>query len=100
MLTVVTTVSLKAGQEGVWDGVMRARVDAAANMPGWVAVQLLRGTEQPLSRAIVGTWQSREDWARWHDDEAFRQTRGRLADLEAEPGVTTWYEVVKADTES
>ena len=39
--------------------------------------------------------QSREHWARWHDDETFKATPAELAELEEEPSTTVWYDVVE-----
>jgi heme-degrading monooxygenase HmoA len=60
MMTVVTTVSLKDAARNQWDRAMHERVRAAADMDGWVAVQLLREVDHPQRRAIIGTWESRE----------------------------------------
>ncbi len=61
----------------------------------WVAVQLLRDVDEPRRRAIIGTWQSREHWARWHDDGTFKVTCAELAGLEDGPSSTVWYDVVE-----
>lgn len=95
MMTVVTTVTLKNDTGSQWDRAMHERVRAASYMDGWVAVQLLRDADEPRRRAIVGTWQSREYWARWHDDEVFQSTRAELAGLEDGPPNTVWYDVVE-----
>jgi len=78
-MTVVTTVTLKDETRNRWDRAMHERVRAASDMDGWVAVQLLREADDPRRRAIIGTWQSREHWAGWHDDETFKATRAELA---------------------
>jgi heme-degrading monooxygenase HmoA len=91
MVTVVTHVPLKEGTEQEWDALMRERMLAAKKQPGWVGGQLLRS---PNGRVIVGTWQSREDWAEWHRDPEFTEARRRLdamADGPTDPG---WHEVV------
>jgi heme-degrading monooxygenase HmoA len=95
MMTVVTTVTLKEEATTQWDRAMHERVRAASDMEGWVAVQLLRDVDEPLRRAIIGTWQSREHWVRWHDDETFKATRAELAGLEAGASTTVWYDVVE-----
>ncbi len=95
MMTVVTTVTLKDEARNQWDRAMHERVRAASDMDGWVAVQLLRDVDEPRRRAIIGTWQSREHWARWHDDETFKATRAELAGLEDGPSTTVWYDVVE-----
>src|SRR4051794_20852399 len=95
MMTVVTTVTLKDETRNQWDRAMHQRVQAASHMDGWVAVQLLRDVAEPRRRAIIGTWQSLEQWARWHDDETFRATRAELAGLEDGPSRTVWYDVVE-----
>jgi len=95
MMTVVTTVTLKDESRNQWDRAMHERIRAASDMDGWVAVQLLREVDEPRRRAIIGTWQSREHWARWHDDETFKETRAELAGLEDGPSTTIWYDVVE-----
>lgn len=95
MMTVVTTVTLKDEASSQWDRAMHERVRGASDMDGWVAVQLLREVNEPRRRAIIGTWQSREQWVRWHEDETFRATRAELAGLEDGPSTTVWYDVVE-----
>jgi heme-degrading monooxygenase HmoA len=94
MMTIVTQVTLREDGVEQWEQAMQSRVDAAQDRPGWVAVQLLRPVDQPRTRTIVGTWESREDWAAWHDDEAFRETRTQLEGLQERPSETVWYDVV------
>lgn len=91
MVTIVTHVPLKQGTEGEWDALMAERMAAAKKQPGWVGGQLLRS---PNGRVIVGTWQTREDWAAWHKTHAFADVRDQLdamADGPTDPG---WHEVV------
>jgi heme-degrading monooxygenase HmoA len=95
MMTVVTTTTVENEAGDQWDRAMHERVRAASGMDGWVAVQLLRDADEPRRRAIIGTWQSRDDWARWHDDETFKATRAELAGLEDGPSTTVWYEVLE-----
>ena len=94
MMTVVTTVTLKDAARNQWDRAMHERVRAASDMDGWVAVQLLREADKPQRRAIIGTWQSREHWARWHDDEHSRQPArnwpGSKMDRPSPSGTTWW----------
>jgi heme-degrading monooxygenase HmoA len=99
MMTIITSVRLMEDGVTEWDNAMHTRVETARERPGWVSVQLLRGVDDPLERAIVGVWRSKEDWAAWHDDETFHQTRQQLAGLEEEPAVSTWFEVVEAATQ-
>jgi heme-degrading monooxygenase HmoA len=94
MRTVVTTTRLRPGGEEEWDTAMRERFDSAHSRPGWVSGQLLIPADQPSTRVIVGTWQSREDWESWHSDPAFLERRATLEQLEAEPSRTEWFEVV------
>jgi heme-degrading monooxygenase HmoA len=91
MVTVVTHVPLKEGTERDWDRIMIERMQAARKQPGWVGGQLLRS---PNGRVIVGTWQSREDWAKWHDDPEFEETRRQLAGMADGPTDPGWHEVV------
>ena len=95
MVTIVTHVELKPGTEAEWDRAMHERLRAAEERPGWVAGQLLRPVDRPHARVIVGTWESRDAWAAWHKDPAFRDTRAHLDGLEAGPAQEWWHEVVE-----
>ncbi|MGY1735807.1 antibiotic biosynthesis monooxygenase family protein [Geodermatophilus sp. SYSU D00684] len=94
MMTVLTTSTLRPGGQQEWDAVMRDRFEAARRMPGWISGQVLTPEDDPLSRVIVGTWNSREDWMAWHDDPAFLDKRTVLEGLESAPNVTRWFSVV------
>ena len=91
MMTVVTHVPLKEGTEHEWDGLMRERLNAARKQPGWIGGQLLRS---PNGRVIIGTWQSRADWERWHRDPEFTETRRQLDEMADGPTDPGWHEVV------
>jgi heme-degrading monooxygenase HmoA len=95
MMTIVSHVELKPGTESEWDRTMHERLRAAEGRRGWVASQLLRPVDKPQARVIVGTWESREHWAEWHADPAFRETRTRLDGLEARPAQEWWHQVVE-----
>lgn len=91
MMSVVTYIPLKDGSEHEWDAIMLERMNAAKKQPGWVGGQLLRS---PNGRVIIGTWQSRADWERWHHAREFAETcrqLDRMTDGPTEPG---WHEVV------
>ena len=94
MMTIVTTVRLKEGAEQEWDTVMRERLAAARKQTGWVGGQLLRPESQSDTRIIVGTWRTKEDWAKWHEDPEFAETRQRLDGLSSEEPQHSWHEVV------
>jgi len=94
MMTVVTTTRLRPGGEDEWDAAVRDRFESARDRPGWVSGQLLTPAEESRTRVIVGTWESREDWASWHHDPAFLQQRSTLERLEEEPSRTEWFDVV------
>jgi heme-degrading monooxygenase HmoA len=94
MVSIVTNVRLKEGSEQDWDAAMRERMTAAAKRPGWVGGQLLQSDDPSADRVIVGTWRSRADWERWHDDPEFTKTRAQIDDLIAEPEQHAWYQVV------
>jgi heme-degrading monooxygenase HmoA len=94
MLTVITRLALKDGADGEWDTTMNDRLSAAEDQQGWIGGQLLKPLDEPNARVIVGTWESREDWARWHDAPAFRETRERLEGLQTGPAELTWHEAV------
>jgi heme-degrading monooxygenase HmoA len=94
MMTIVTHVHLKEGAGPDWDAAMRTRLSAAKKQPGWVGGQLLRQSDKPDRRVIVGTWRKRADWEAWHHDRQFAATRGRLDGLEIGPAEHWWHEVV------
>jgi heme-degrading monooxygenase HmoA len=94
MMTIVTHVHLKEGAGPEWDAAMRARLSAAKKRPGWVGGQLLRQSDKPDRRVIVGTWKTCAEWEAWHHDRQFAATRGRLDGLESGPAEHWWHEVV------
>ena len=101
MMTVITTMTIPAGAEEDWDSLISRRFESAHDRPGWVSGQLLTPADSPMTRVIVGTWRSREDWEAWHDDPAFLEQRERLEPLDAQQQGPTWYDVVahaQADT--
>jgi heme-degrading monooxygenase HmoA len=95
-VTVMTHVALRdAPAAREWDSAMYERLSAARDQAGWICGQLLRPANDALLRTIVGTWQTREHWEAWHNEEAFRDTRERLEGLQSRPAETSWYEVVE-----
>jgi heme-degrading monooxygenase HmoA len=94
MVTIVTDVRLKEGSEQDWDAAMRERMAAAKRQPGWVGGQMLEPEDDPSRRVIVGTWQTRDDWEKWHEDPEFAGTREELEGLVMEPEEHEWHEVV------
>ena len=94
-MTIITRVKLRAGSTEQWDRAMHTRVEAARGAKGWVSAQLLKGVDEPLERAIVGVWESKEAWAGWHDDETFTDTRQQLSGVEERPQESVWFEVVE-----
>ena len=73
---------------------MSDRMRAAEGQDGWIGGQLLKPLDQPATRVIVGTWESRAQWEDWHNEEAFRTTRERLEGLQAGPADVAWHEAV------
>lgn len=94
MMTTVTHITLKEGTEPEWDAVMRERLLAARQHPGFVDGRLLMPLDGMHKRIIVGTWETRAAWEAWHADPAFGETRKRLEDLEAKPSEQWWHEVL------
>jgi heme-degrading monooxygenase HmoA len=94
MVTVVTRMRIKAGQEQAWDDAFRERAQAARGQDGFVFVQLCRPDDAPSERVIVGTWQTREAWREWHEHPAFAETRRQLEEVDEQREGTQWYEVV------
>ena len=100
-MTVMTHVALRddpAARE--WDAAMNERLNAARGQAGWIGGQLLRPINDSMLRTIVGTWETRENWEAWHNEEAFRETRERLEGLQSRPAETSWYEVVEEERRS
>jgi heme-degrading monooxygenase HmoA len=94
METVITRLTLRDGADDEWDATMSDRMRAVEDQPGWVGGQLLRPSDEPSARVIVGTWQSRSDWEAWHHEETFRETRERLEGLQTGPAEVTWHHAV------
>jgi heme-degrading monooxygenase HmoA len=94
MVTVVTRVRIRSGQEAEWDRAFTERVHAAREQHGFELVQLCSPQTAPSERVIVGTWQTRDDWKAWHDNEAFQETRRRLEEVDEEQESSDWYEFV------
>jgi heme-degrading monooxygenase HmoA len=94
MMTIVTDVQLRDGAAAKWDAVVRDRMAAAQERPGWVSALLLRSADEPNRRVIVGTWRSRADWEAWHRDPRFVASRRQLDDLVEGPEGRGWHEVV------
>lgn len=94
MVTVVTRMRIKDGQQQAWDAAFRERAQAAREQDGFVFVQLCTPDDAPDERVIVGTWQSRDDWQAWHEQPEFVETRRQLEEVDEERAGTQWYEVV------
>lgn len=94
MVTVVTRMQIKAGQEQAWDAAFAERAQAAREQSGFVFVQLCRPENASNERVIVGTWQTREDWQEWHEHPTFAETRRQLEEVDEERDDTQWYDVV------
>lgn len=94
MMTVITETSVQPGQESAWDQVFKARSEDATGQPGWVATQLLIPVDDRQKRIVVGTWQDRESWERWHTTKSFQRTRDQLNGVTTDDGHERWYEVV------
>ena len=94
MMTIVTRVTLKEGQEPAWDVAFRERIDAAKEQPGWIAVQLSIPMDAMEQRVVIGTWQTRADWEAWHTSEAFERTREVMDTAEEGAHEEWWHEVV------
>jgi heme-degrading monooxygenase HmoA len=94
MMTIVSHVRIKPGQEPVWDGVMRERIEAAKEQPGFVSVQLCIPVDAMNERVTIGTWETRADWEAWHGSEPFQQTRAQLEEPNTKKRRDWWHEVV------
>ena len=94
MEAVITRVLLNDGAASEWEAAMRDRMTAAESSPGWIGGSILSPEGEGSARLILGLWETRADWERWHDDPAFRDTAERLKGLESDAGRATWHEVV------
>ena len=59
------------------------------------AQKLLIPMDDPRKRIVVGTWQRREDWERWHTTDGFRRTREQLDAATASEAPERWFNVVE-----
>jgi heme-degrading monooxygenase HmoA len=96
MEAVMTRVVLNTGVQSEWEATMRDRMTAAESSDGWIGGSILRPDGHDDLRVIVGLWETRSDWERWHDDPAFHETAERLKGLESDAGTATWHDVVYA----
>jgi heme-degrading monooxygenase HmoA len=94
MEAVITRIVLNDGAESEWEAAMRDRMTAAESSQGWIGGSILSPEDESNARVILGLWESRADWERWHTDPAFRDTAERLKGLETDAGTATWHEVV------
>jgi heme-degrading monooxygenase HmoA len=94
MMTVVTRVRLKQGEEPAWDQAFRQRIADVRDQPGWIGVQLAIPLESPGERVVLGTWETRADWEAWHGTQAFQDTRAAMEAAEAGDHSEAWHEVV------
>jgi heme-degrading monooxygenase HmoA len=93
MEMVTTRVVVNEGAESEWEEVMRDRMAAAESSDGWIGSSILAPEGDRGARLILGLWETRDDWQRWHDAPAFRDTAERLEGLESDTGSPTWHEV-------
>ena len=94
MEAVITRVALNEGAASEWESVMRERMTAAESSDGWIGGSILTPENDARARVILGLWESRADWERWHDDPAFHDTAERLRGLETDAGTAGWHQVV------
>jgi heme-degrading monooxygenase HmoA len=96
METVITRVTLNDGANSDWDAIMRDRMAAAEASQGWVAGAILKPLDERNVRLVLGVWETRAAWDKWHGDPAFQETAKRLEGLERETGDGAWHEVLYA----
>jgi heme-degrading monooxygenase HmoA len=93
MESVITRVVVNGGSESEWEAVMRDRMAAAESSPGWIGGAILAPEGEANARLIVGLWETRDAWKRWHDDAAFQDTGEQLKGLESDAGTPAWHSV-------
>ena len=96
MEAVITRVVVDDGAESEWEAVMRDRMAAAESSSGWIGSAIFMPEGEADARLIVGLWETRDAWRRWHEDSAFRDTGERLSGLESYAGTPAWHAVVYA----
>jgi heme-degrading monooxygenase HmoA len=94
MMTVVTRVRLRMGEEPAWDAAFRQRIADVREQQGWIGVQLGIPVDAPDERVVIGTWANRAEWEAWHATPAFQDTRAAMEAAEDGDHSETWYEVV------
>jgi heme-degrading monooxygenase HmoA len=96
MKAVITRFTVGAGAESEWEATMRERMSAAQASLGWIGGSILTPEDDRNARLILGLWDTRVDWERWHQPDAFPETAERLEGLERDAGEASWHEVVDA----
>src|SRR3954453_15705928 len=96
MESVITRVVVNAGSEPEWEAVMRDRMAAAESSSGWIGRRIFPPEGGAKPRLIVGLWETRDAWKRWHEDSAFHDTAERLKGLESYAGTPAWHAVTYA----
>jgi heme-degrading monooxygenase HmoA len=96
MESVITRVVVNEGAESEWEAVMRDRMTAAESVIGWIGGSILAPEDAPSARLILGLWETRDAWKRWHDAPEFRETAERLQGLEKDTREASWNDVVYA----
>ena len=94
MMTIVSHVKIKAGQEPAWDAAFRERATAAKEQSGFVALQLCIPVDAINERVVIGTWENRADWEAWHATDAFQSTRAQMEEADTKTRREWWHEVV------
>jgi heme-degrading monooxygenase HmoA len=95
MQTVMTETTVKPGRERDWDNAFHDRAMDARRQPGWVDLHLLVPQGDERTRVVVGSWQDRESWERWHETETFKRTREQLNDATETHGEDRWFDVIE-----
>ena len=94
MMTIVTHLKLKPGEESDWDAAFRERIAAVGDQPGWIGVQLCTPVSATNERVVIGTWESQADWEAWHAEAPFAKTRSEMEGTESGDRQEWWHEVV------
>ena len=88
MMTIVTHVRIEPGKEPGWDDAFRKRASAAKRQPGWIGVQLCIPSDAVNERIVIGTWDTRADWERWHTRMSSRAPASRWKDSRPKCGTS------------
>ena len=83
MVIVMNRIPVAQGREREFEETFAGRDRAVDQMPGFVEMQVWRPTEGRIY-IVMTRWQSREDFQRWTESEAFMSAHRKSTPVPAE----------------